>query len=1821
MSNTIDNRVVQMEFENKDFESNAEKSISTLDKLKQALKLDGSDSSLSKAQKAIGRLDLSALSSGVEAVSSRFSALGLIGMTAIQNITNKVVDLGMHLANDLVIAPVSQGFQEYELKMGSIQTIMASTGASIGVVNGYLEDLNTYSDKTIYSFSDMTSSIGKFTNAGVDLNTAVSAIKGISNEAAVSGANAQEASRAMYNFAQALSAGYVKLIDWKSIENANMATKEFKQELINTAVELGNIEKTADGYYKVLTTNAQGSTMDGVISATKNFNDSLSYQWMTTDVLTKTLSKYADENSEIGKKAFEAATKVKTFSQLMDTLKEAVGSGWSKTFELFIGDFEQAKELFTSISDVVGGFIDKQSSARNSFLEAILGGGTQEFKATADGLREETQLLKQRNNAMGSSTLTIDKLRASYDNLNGRDLIIKSLANTFKYLGSVIGTVTDSFHAVFEPLKETTVYKALGDIYNFTKTLSLSGESAGKLRSIFTGLFSAVDLVRNAFVSVGRVLSPLLKYVGMFAQLVFDLAARFGDYVTKVRESVNANDTFFKFFSDKFQKLKKLASDLIDNFEKLTGVDIHFPSADEVVAVLGKIKDQAAKAFDTLKTKVSGAKAELKILKERFEKLTGIKLKFPSFDTFAKAISKIKEFLSPAVPILTKVGDGFKKIFNSLKPSNQQLADGASKVLTTLGNALKFVWDIAKKVGSKLKGIFDMLGNGLKQLLGGEITFDSIFDAAKGAGVVGIVFSIFEKLKNAFSKGKGDGGGFMDSIKEILEGVTGAFESLQNRLKAGALAQIAIAIGVLTAALVVLAGIDSKALAKSLGAISTMLLQLVAAMTILTHATSGFKFLDAIKANQLTSGMTSMAAAILILSFAMKNLGSLDWDQIKKGIVTIAALGGILVTLTTALSFISAFTKRLGGSVKDITKMAGSFIAVAAAILILSSAMKKLSGMSWEEIAKGLVSVGALVLELAAFFAIADLDKMGVLKGIGIMLLATSINVLAKAVKTFASYSPMELVKGLVGIGAVLTEVAALTYILGNSSHVVSSAASLMIIGISLGSFVKAISGLGGMSWEGLGKGLVGIGGALLSIAAAARLMPSNMLSVGVGITAVALAMRVLAPVVQAFAGMSWNDVAKGILTLAAALGTFAVAGAFVNALHLEVSLLALSGAIAIFGVGILAAGAGVVTFATGISILGAALAVNGALIVEAVISIITSLLSLIPLFGQVAGEAIVAFVTAIANSAGSIISGVAIIGDALIQGLTMLIPSLINFGLVVIVALVAGIANNIGIITLSALQIIAGFLNGIAAGMPLIVQAGINVVLAFLNSMADGIRGNGEQVFAAMRNLLSALVELVLTALQNIVQGFPVIGEDLANALEEAKGSVREALAPESMTQIGTDAVQNVSNGITIATPSIATAADGVGTAAKDAFASFAPTMSELGGDWGSTLATGLGDAGSSVDLTALGISEDMLANLTVDGSGTGYDDILTFANGVGSGNGDVTSAANTITSTLGTSLTQNYSSQGSGAAGTYVSGVLSKKGSAKSAGDTIGSMSVSGFGSGSSGAYNTGSGAGGRYNSGILSKKSEAYSVSSSMASSGVSGASSQSGGFYSAGSGAGNGFINGLRATIGNVVSAAADFGRRALAALKARIDSHSPSKEFAKLGVFSGEGYALGMRKSTGKAISASESMAEKSLGAMKSAIEKVAAAVSDDIDLTPTISPVLDLSEIQNGSKKIQGILGRQDVTLNPTGIAQNNLNNVSANIGNSGFDVVSAINDLRTDVSKLSAAISADRDRDTVLYTSNHITMDGREIASTLTDSVVRRINRSQVAKLKAVGA
>lgn len=564
MSRTVDERIVSMQFNNKNFEKNVAVTMATLEKLKQKSNLEGAVKGFQNLGSAAKKVDLSGLDSGVQTLQAKFSSLDVVGVTALANIANSAVNAGKRMIKALTLDPISQGFSEYELKMNSIQTIKASTGESISTISKYLEELNVYADRTIYSFSDMTSNIGKFTNAGVKLKDAVKAIQGISNEAAVSGANANEASRAMYNFAQALSAGYVKLIDWKSIENANMATVEFKNELIKTGVELGTLKKKGDMYVST-TENMQGKISEA-FNSTRNFNESLNHQWMSTEVLTKTLGKYSDETTELGKKAFAAAQDVKTFSQLMDTLKEAVGSGWATTFEIIFGDMEEAKKLWSGVNNVISPIIDSISDFRNQMLRGALSSKWNDFtskineagistnrfeKSLIDVAKKHDIALDEMIKKEGSLKNVIDK------GLISRELLIETL-KSFVGINKEAGKSTEDLNKKLKKFQKVVdeVWKGKhGNGENRVKALTKAGYKYSEVQELVNKTTNGRKL------KLEDLSKTQLKSIG---------------YTDKECESI-------KKLSDEAEKSGTPLNKLIDSLSKPTGRELLFESIHNMV--------------------------------------------------------------------------------------------------------------------------------------------------------------------------------------------------------------------------------------------------------------------------------------------------------------------------------------------------------------------------------------------------------------------------------------------------------------------------------------------------------------------------------------------------------------------------------------------------------------------------------------------------------------------------------------------------------------------------------------------------------------------------------------------------------------------------------------------------------------------------------------------------------------------------------------------------------------------------------------------------------------------------------------------------------------------------------------------------------------------------------------------------------------------------------------------------------------------------------------------------------------------------------------
>ena len=752
MSKTVDERVVSMQFDNKNFESNVKTTMSTLDKLKKSLNLEKSAKGLENINSAAKNCNLSPMANAVESVKSKFSALEVMGITALANITNSAVNYGKRLISAFTVDPIRTGFQEFELKMGSIQTIMASTGESLETVNKYLNELNEYSDKTIYSFSDMTNNIGKFTNAGVKLEDAVLAIKGVSNEAAISGANANEASRAMYNFAQALSAGYVKLIDWKSIENANMATVGFKQQLIDTAVAVGTLTKTTDGY----------KTSSGtVITPTKNFNESLQDQWMTTEVLVGTLKNYADETTDIGKKAFAAAQDVKTFSMMMDTLKEAAQSGWAATWELIVGDFEQGKALWTKVSNVLGDVIGKSAEARNKLIGGALGSSQSKWddyikKVNKAGIKTE-EFEKALTKTAKKHGIAIDKMikeEGSFSKTLKRGWLTKKIfvetLEGFADKTTKISKSTDDMTKKLKTFQKVVDQVWRGDFKNGTERMKALTEAGYDYYKVQDLVNKTVDGHRLTLEDLSDV---QLKNVG---------------YTDK---QINA----IRKLSEEAKKSGKSIDDLINSFSKPTGRDLLINSFKNLWEAITKPLNSIKQAWDNTFGKSINSENLYKLI-EGFNKLTESLI---ISDDAASNFQKVAEGMFSVFQLVTGVIS--RSLVTGLKVLKSVLSLFGTDLLTVLGIVGEYITKFKEWVyeHTLIVGAIDKVAAILYAVI------DGVYRCTKAFLGLKPVKKFIDNLKNSIkdffaSFNIGDGKLNFDSL---VQGITSFFDKLEANIK------------------------------------------------------------------------------------------------------------------------------------------------------------------------------------------------------------------------------------------------------------------------------------------------------------------------------------------------------------------------------------------------------------------------------------------------------------------------------------------------------------------------------------------------------------------------------------------------------------------------------------------------------------------------------------------------------------------------------------------------------------------------------------------------------------------------------------------------------------------------------------------------------------------------------------------------------------------------------------------------------------------------------------------------------------------------------
>ena len=1151
MSKTVDEKVVEMRFDNAQFERNVTTSMGTLDKLKKALNFKDSSKSLETVSAAAKKVDMSGLYNGVETVRMKFSALEVMAVTALANITNSAVNAGKRMISALTIQPVKDGFAEYETQMNAVQTILANTqkeGTNVKMVNAALDDLNHYADKTIYNFTEMTRNIGTFTAAGVKLGTSVSSIKGIANLAAVSGSTSQQASTAMYQLSQAIAAGTVKLMDWNSVVNAGMGGQVFQDALIRTSEHLQTGAKAA-------------------IAAKGSFRESLQTGWLTTEVLTQTLDQFstaadtqeeyeaavkkfvdqgyskeeAKQMADMAKTAGDAATKVKTFSQLIDTLKEALGSGWTETWRTVIGDFEEARELWTSVSNILSDAINKSSDARNAIV-----------KEWAD--------------------------------LGGRTAMIDSFRNAFNALLSVTTPIKEAFNYVFPPATAKQLLKITENVRNMTAKMRLSDSAAAKLEKTFEGLFSIVSIGTKIIGGIGSAILKLAtsKGVSSLASHLLNLGAAIGEVISKMNESI---------------KMDSIANGLGKGIDFISGLLVSF------LNIIDNVSDDLNKKFkidgflgvlDTLSNAVS----------KTFSYITDNLSHFHSiFTTIGSVVSKgialIGEYISKGISWIHD-NISFSDVFTGL------VGGGLFVTATKIISLIDLIKDkinslFGKKDDNKLTQIIDKFGSALDSLHDSLQTFTTGIKATSLLAIaiaIGILAGSMDTLSKLSVE---DIGKSLFAIASLFSMLTLSFKSLNKTLSkyntkglikaAGSILILAEALKVLSKAMVTLSGLSWGGIAKGLTGVGVGLIELC----------SGIKAINGVKIPLSTSlALLALAESCKMLGDAMSKFGKLSWSEIAHGLIgmggalgefvavlkglnkvsgmqSIFSGGSLLIAVQSLSALASGLSKfgqmdsdsikrglvGMGGSLAELATVlsaigkiagfsslfaAGSILAVTQGLDDIANALFKFGIMSWDAIKQGLVGMGGSLAEVGTVItAVGKLAGFSSLFAAGSILAVTQgLDDIANAFGNFGSMSWDEIAQGLVGMGGSLAEVGtvitAVSKLAGFSS--LFGSGSVLIVIQGLGDLSNAFGNFGSMSWDEIAQGLVGMGGALAEVGTVAGLLGTLAgLSGIIGSGSLVIAVQSLGDLSNAFGNfgsMSWDEIAQGLVGMGGALAEVA---------------------------------------------------------------------------------------------------------------------------------------------------------------------------------------------------------------------------------------------------------------------------------------------------------------------------------------------------------------------------------------------------------------------------------------------------------------------------------------------------------------------------------------------------------------------------------------------------------------------------------------------------------------------------------------------------------
>ena len=1378
MSREVDQRVVEMQFNNAQFERNTKQSLSTIEKLKAALKFDDVGDSFSGITKAAKNVNLEPVSDGANEVYYRFKALDVVAGTVLSNITAKAMTLGWTLTKALTIDPMKTGLAEYETQINSVQTILANTqkeGTNLAQVNAALDELNRYADMTIYNFTEMTRNIGTFTAAGVKLDTSVQAIKGIANLAAISGSTSQQASTAMYQLSQALAAGTVKLMDWNSVVNAGMGGQVFQDALKETA-------------------RVHGVAIDEMIAKEGSFRETLQHGWLTASILTETLAKFTGDLSEeelraigytedqidaiikMGETANDAATKVKTFTQLIDTLKEAVQSGWTQSWEYIIGDFEEAKELWTEISDRLQTVISQSAEARNALLQGGLQSGLNQF--IDQGITDYSDLLTDMLTKVGkaSGAITDEEIESA-----------GGLAKTLKS-GWLNADMLES--SLLQVVKEASELSKLSD--EQLESMSLSREKVNDILKQFTEL---EEKVQDGTISIDEFIEKMNRPSGRenLIQSLFNVMDSFGKLMGTIKGAFD--EVFPPMTAETLYKITESIRDLTSN------LIISNDTAD-------KLRRTFKGLFSIAKIGVNIITTLARSIGNTVRAVGNLGVIQGAANQFLEITSAIGDFLSmveEATRGITKIGGGFEAAaskVDSVKEAFVTIAEAIDSKFTipefeTPIKALTANFDsISKSI--KDFGFSDKVVSSLEKLItlistSGVSAF-TVFSTAVGAAFYVIrdicinitefipkaVNAILELPKTAskafkeFSDGVSEGANRVISMLEkVMEPFIKlrdiAIESLESTTSLDIYRILSLLdVGLLSVMVGQLAGSTKKLSDVFKDPVTKALDSIAGAFDSISGAVKSWQRQNTIKSIQY------VAVAMLALSGALFVMSKIDLVNMAAG------LGAIIVMTTTMVIAMKQFSKSLDAiSTGKLVGLAVVMAGISAGVIILANAVTKLvdalKPTEGEDIATNVLTFASVVVGLTVLMtAVGKLGSMmsgteaRVVLSISVVLfsLGSAIGKLAASVERLGTLNINGLVAGLL---SALSLIGMLVYAVNTTDFSGFSAfngVALMGFAAALYIIASAVDKIAGIQ-NGLVGAMTSVLSLIVAMSAVATAMKGLKFTSGAAMIAMATSILILYQAIKQYSKIKFADFAKGASLVAVGLTELTVAALALSlnqggVLSASVGLIAMSAALTVIAgvierfansINFLSAIQGLVVFGvtlgglvialTSLTALGPGLTVAASALGKVSLSMM-GIAAAFMMFGTLDFGTIVGGTLAVVAVLGALIGVGAIVGN---------IPT-IAAGLVALSTALSGLAKV--------------FLSFAAAAASLAVASvALGVLAMFAGPICQAIVGAAPDIGEALIALITMLCNVIAQTIDPILDTLGVVlvsvGEHLA--------------------------------------------------------------------------------------------------------------------------------------------------------------------------------------------------------------------------------------------------------------------------------------------------------------------------------------------------------------------------------------------------------------------------------------------------------------------------